>query len=493
MTEEHFPKNESIGEEDVGQGVEDSTYSDQPGKGDPPIDPGRRKDRTSPNGIHAATGAPWLPPLTADELVARVFRRKPPEELEEAGKVIPPDLDGDDLGQTGWGVIFPEDVDPAVEEALSELVEYRQSQAGWLFQRFSRQAGETSRRFLARHGVGPGVVDPEIVPYHLLVVGGPEEIPFSFQYQLGLGYSVGRLAFDEVEDYRRYTRHVVEAETRGVRLPRVVSLFGVEGDATTQRTARQLIVPLSERLGRRAEDWQIRLVLRQEATKDRLRALLGGGETPGLLVTSSHGVAYDRDDPRQEARQGGLLCREWPGFEEPVAVAPDHVFCGEDVPPDVDLRGLFAFLFACYGVGTPRENDFVHESGPPEIAPRPFVARLPQRLLRQGALGVIGHVDRAWTCTFSWTEKGGQIQTPATVLEQLLVGHRAGHAVSFFGHRHAELAGQLHEVWQELFRHGAPGDDKPSAFLAWLWTATNDARNMILLGDPAARRVEAKA
>jgi hypothetical protein len=66
------------------------------------------------------------------------------------------------------------------------------------------------------------------------------------------------------------------------------------------------------------------------------------------------------------------------------------------------LRGMLAFFFACYGAGTPRQDDFAHlaTGAPVEIAPHGFLARLPQQLLKRGALAVVGHVERAWGCSF---------------------------------------------------------------------------------------------
>jgi hypothetical protein len=65
----------------------------------------------------------------------------------------------------------------------------------------------------ARHGLTPGSIDPEIVPYYLLLIGAPDQIPFEFQYLLGVDYAIGRLSFDAPEDYERYARSTVAYES----------------------------------------------------------------------------------------------------------------------------------------------------------------------------------------------------------------------------------------------------------------------------------------
>ena len=454
---------------------EDPMYTDQPGLG---------------NGVDALTGDLLTPIAESRALAEHVVESPPPAELDESsqerGRALPPDVEWNDLTQTGWGVIVRKGAGEEALRGLRGLLDRREEQAGWMFRRFEYEPGESARRFLARHNLGPGVVDPEVVPYYLLIAGGPEEVPFWMQYQLGIGYGVGRLHFDSEEGYRRYAEGVLRTEDQGTARPRSVSLFSVATDPTTERMTADVVGPLVPRLVRRGRDWVVRTVIRDDAERDRLQRLLGGDETPTLVLANCHGVAYPCGHAQQAARQGALICHGWPG--PGTAPTDDHLFTAADVPDGADVRGLVCMLLACHSAATPQQDHFPHEKpGPRTLATESFVAALPKRLLGHpggGALGVIGHVDRAWTTSGIWTQRGGQVQTLAAVMRHVLAGHRLGHAMSLFGQRHAAIATQLSEVWDQVRRGGARPSDR---FLAWLWTAHNDARNMILLGDPAAR------
>src|SRR5207244_3941441 len=120
---------------------------------------------------------------------------------------------GTNLAQTGWGVVYAAGADSRVRAALGELLDYRRDLAGKLYAEFEYKPGENAAQFLARYGAPSGQPDPEKVPYYLLLAGGPEAIPFEFQYGLDMNYAVGRLAFDEPIDYARYARSLITAET----------------------------------------------------------------------------------------------------------------------------------------------------------------------------------------------------------------------------------------------------------------------------------------
>ena len=68
----------------------------------------------------------------------------------------------------------------------------------------------------------------------------------------------------------------------------------------------------------------------------------------------------------------------------------------------------------------------------------------------------------------------------------ILLGHRLGNALESFGDRYAHLAVALASVLARL-REGYQPDQQDLLKLAKLWTAHNDARNYIVLGDPAVR------
>lgn len=469
------------------------------------------------NGINGATGDYLLQPVSQRALGQAAlgtrwqdaeFRELEARHAQHSEKkyALRAGLDAQNLAQAGWGVIFPaaweEGVQQAVRAALWELLELRQAQAGPLYREFlgsdAPARDESKDSFLRRFGAGPGLVDPTNVPYYLLIVGDPTSIPYRFQFELSVAYAVGRLDLPTLEDYARYARSVVTTE-RGVdgqtiHLERRAAFFGPANpnDKSTRLSADFLVKPLADYIEREFKDWQVSYVPPQDSTKDRLKGLLGGSETPALLFTASHGLGYPLGDDRQLPYQGALLCQDWPGppalpGEKPASPTRDMFFAGEDLDSSAGLLGMVAFHFACFGAGTPQREFFGVPGVKPaaSIARRDFTSVLPQRLLahpRGGALAVVGHVDRAWSFSFQWGEQDSQTVTFESLLYKLLKGQTVGSALEDLSLRYAELAtllsGKIYDA--EI--------SKPNLTeMARLWTAHNDARGYALLGDPAVR------
>ena len=125
----------------------------------------------------------------------------------------------------------------------------------------------------------------------------------------------------------------------------------------------------------------------------------------------------------------------------------------------------------------------------PPLAPSPFVAALPQRLLGHpngSALAVIGHVDRAWGCSIKTPNvSDAQIGTFRNTIGNVLTGMPVGHAVSgAFGARFAVLSTALASATSPSAPAGGRLSDRE---LVLHWLERNDAQNYVVIGDPAAR------
>ena len=457
------------------------------------------------NGVDGRNGGYLLPPVPPRHLAdfacgAPIDRARAREfqAVRNAGKArrgLKEGLDPCKLDEAGWGVVFPQSADSAaLREALAPLLDLRRSQAAKRQERNFREfagddgyrAGETKLDFLARHDAGPGPVDPTKMPYYLLLVGDPETIPFSVQYQLGVQYSVGRLCFDTLEEYRSYADSVVAAESGWVARRRQAAFFAPANprDPVTASSSEHMVKPLAAGVRSGQSGWEVETMLGPEATRDRLGRLLAE-EAPAFLFTACHGLGFPADDPGQREQQGALVCQDWPG-PYPGGIAREHYFAAEDVGEEARVHGLVAFCFACFGAGTPRWDDFARRGERRSLSPAAFLSRLPQRLLghpRGGALAVVGHVDRAWGFSIAWPDAGPQLGTFEGAIQRLLQGQPVGWAMEFFNQRYAELASDL-AAEVEALEFGKQLDEM---LLAELWTASHDARNYTILGDPAVR------
>jgi hypothetical protein len=461
------------------------------------------------NGINGSTGEYALPP-TPVEVIARVargetFDKQVLSELQrrrqrdsEARFAVKEGVDPKNLDETGWGVIFAFGAEPAIYEALTPLFTLRKAQANakreGLYREFrdadAYRPGESKLNFLNRHGVGPGPVDPDVIPYYLLIVGDPDTIPFRFQYQLDVQYAVGRIHFETVAEYAAYARSIVAAETGTLALAKRAAFFAVanNGDMATKLSHDELATPLAAWAAdpkQNKQGWSVDSYFAEAATKAQLTSLLGA-DAPAFLFTASHGMCYANGDVRQLAKQGALLCQDWPGPSFHGTLPDDFFYSGDDLAGDANILGTIAMHFACFGAGTPMRSDYTASGQPDTIAPQSFLGRLPQRMLahpRGGALAVIGHVERAWGCSFHWDRAGSQTEVFKSTIKRLMEGHPVGSAVEYFNGRYAELSSDL-SIQLEEAKHGAKVDPY---LLAELWTANNDARGYAVIGDPAVR------
>ena len=411
-------------------------------------------------------------------------------------------VDKADPTQAGWAVVFHAQASEEVRRSLEPLIAHRRTQmAPDLVHVLTYLPGEPAHKFLSRHGTPMGDVEPTQVPYYLLLVGGPDKIPFDIQHTLSLFHAVGRLCFDTPEEYTRYAESIVAYE-KGASVPnhRQVSWWSPKhlGDRSTQLSTDQLVIPLTR--GAPADQppqphktiaaklgYASREAIEDDATKEWLLAALHGREArPAVLFTASHGLGFPANDARQRTEQGALLSQDWTGFG---AMAPAHYVAASDIQDDARLHGLVAFFFACFGMGTPTHDEFPlnpTRSGD-ALASAAFVAALPRRLLSHpggGALAVIGHVERAWGFSIKPLEMA-QASTHAfkNTLAKIMAGEPVGHALRDFRDRFS-AANNL------LLNHldpNMPNNKLAPRELLHRWIERNDARNYVVLGDPAVR------
>jgi hypothetical protein len=459
-----------------------------------------------PNGVNPADGLPLVPSIQVGTLATWIYeqvksqKHKPLAWLNLANKLhklftqkslgVRLKYQGkeNDPSQVGWGVIFTPSTPPDVRTTIQQLADHRGS--AWKLRDY--QPGESAYDYRMEYNQDFGPVDPEKMPYYLLLVGSPQEMPFSFQCDLDAQHAVGRLYFDTPAGYQSYVERLIAYEKAAASSrTRQVGIFSPDSDPQMYLSSYYLATPLAGHLDHLTlqtpsgssytyqRDWKNAAAATQAVLSDWITQ----GQA-SLLFSATHGARLSGSSPDLLRMQGAVQCQS--AYKAPVYVS------GDAIPASADLSGLVYFAFACFGAGSPKENTFyrlekkVNSQAPAQNAPYPFISYLPQRLLAQGALAFIGHVDQTWSYSYGWPGKTTSLtQNYEDTLDAILQGRPVGHALDPFNMRYLDLHNALYQDEGAIaaFYNSEPG---AGSKLVDLWTARLDARNIILLGDPAS-------
>jgi hypothetical protein len=462
-----------------------------------------------PNGVDYTTGRLLVEPLdevsfgdailstltrNAEE-VARLarFSERAASFRGEVERIRRPDL-GDPL-DAGWTFLVS-DTDPRrddIIEAIRPLAEHR--------------GMADPQNPLVFHGEPPlewgdwltenySPLETDKLPYYILILGGPQEVPFHFQALLDGGGAVGRLAFDTIDDLKAYVDKVIRLEkaARPVTKAEIVFFATDAGERDpTYFSRRYMVEPLAEEI-KCGGGFETTLLAGDDATKAALADTLSTS-SPALVYTASHGVgAVDQPQEMQESVNGAICCQD---------LAPGGVglFTAADVPQGDKpfLEGAVFFQFACFGYGTPAESDFDHwigGNGRLSSTKTDFVAALPKRLLAhpRGPIGFIGHVDLAWMHGFTDPDNPHlierwhpRVETFVAAVRSLIGVEPAGLALERMNRLYNVTNAMLANAVDRMQRPGGTRAEDFQRRVIDTFVLRSDAQNYHVFGDPAAR------
>ncbi|WP_346618360.1 hypothetical protein [Blastococcus montanus] len=402
--------------------------------------------------------------------------------------------------RVGWGLVLPDDdalpddVKARGDDAPEPLRELLAARSGSPVLRYRT---ETELRFthLRRYYTDRSVQDialsgPErgtgvgALPRYLLLYGGPDVIPWDFQYLANQSAAVGRLTLTGVGLENYVTALLGNWPGSAARPTHTVVWAADHGPADITRVMRTAIAARVQRS--LAGDSEIGAHARyldggqHQATAAALYQALGDHH-PALVVTTSHGKTGPLTDPAAMVRDLGLPVDDEYSIVDPARVLdawqPDgaiwyaHACCSAGSDGSTIYAGLLEagswvdqVLTGIAGIGA-------HVAPLPEAllgAPRPLRA-------------FIGHVEP----TFDWT-----IQNPHTG-QKLTTSICRGLYDGLFRPAPVGLAlrepyshvGELFAQRDSAYRAFDEGADSAGVAMATT-LAARDRQSMVVLGDP---------
>lgn len=409
------------------------------------------------------------------------------------GGEAPGSLDAGDPRVGRWALVVLEEDREAACDALQPLLARRAEQGvtfcapnaaaapGVLAIR--RSVSTSPERWLANLQEAAG----ESLPTYLLLVGGPDRIPFELQYILDAELLTGRL---DVQGQgaafwaacRAYADKVVRFEQG--RLPvqsgALLYSFGTDGPTADAREylAGKLAAHISSPGFRHLPAFPPlppTLLFDSGATTAALLAALSE-QRPALVFTTSHGLA----DPQ-----------DWGALTDCSFVGPSGgtPLSARVVPAQPFAPGAIVFSFACFSAGVPKLSalGFLFNDPKSELPGGPCVSPLPRKLLAhpEGPIAFIGHVDLATSGAFAGLLRSAGPQAFIDFFEWSIGGFGTiGQAMYSLRAQFDESVHALVPCLTPIVRMRTPVT--PDEQLR-RWIRYYDSQGYMLLGDPVLR------
>ncbi len=334
-------------------------------------------------------------------------------------------------------------------------------------------------------------------PQYILIVGGPDQIPFRFQSILSTVANVGRVHFEDLDDLTTYVHKLIRIENAPEPLSRKeVVVFAPDGGLPdpTYFSKRYMADPLAEHM-HESLGFDTHTLSSIDATKTKSLAALQQTK-PALVYTASHGLGALDQTLEVQQRYNGAICCQRTGSERRTE---DWLFAAHDIPLEEPfLEGAIFFQFACFGYGTPAESDYAHwlPNARDDYPGTDFVAAIPKKLLAhpRGPIAYIGHLDTAFLHGFAdvsnrhidarWHTR---IAPFKAAVEDILGAQPSGLSMRNLHNRYSVCNALITNIYDREKRGRLTWTPALKARFLDNWITRGDAQNYMVFGDPAAR------
>lgn len=416
--------------------------------------------------------------------LAELFQQRPP--------VVAPPTKGSRRADDKWRLVLPERTSSgpspeAIQKALEPLLKLRDAPEPLFIQwQPTASALEQTNAFQERYAHLFYEEDMTV-----LLAGPLEDLPWAFQQQLGHAHSVGRLCFEQVEDYAAYAEKVVEVESHPAGQDvRSALLCAPRTDEATQLTHDVIMRKAADRLSVERQLKRTRQLFRREATVPAMLEELERLPARGLWVFGGH----------------GRVERGWTDHNLGVPVDQGQL----DFHPG-RLSGMercleqgIAVLLTCFGAGRRGgwEVEPLFARSTEDRRGQELLAPLPTALLkmRRGPLAVVAHVDEVYLLGFGdqhltlpSLEQQPGVSPFLSVVNALAQGQRISRALHPVRSRLRMRSQTLNDTLVQQRHLASETDPQAWRTLCNHWLVHHDAESWVVLGDPYAQLAPAKS